>query len=230
MRNSPSADAGGPPKWPDATKLELILAAERIFSESGINAASLRAISSAAGQKNISCVQYHFGDRIGLLQAILQYREGQLEPIRKKMLEDYHKNGSGEDVKDLLGILFLPYGQLVMESGSIHYIKLMLLYLMDIRPHGLALHPADDGHPTCMSLVEAREILQQKLAYLDEAQLQSRTEATGAMFYGALIQTSTRHLNQPAKVQNLLDDTIAMMAAAISLRVETGPSGALNCG
>ena len=45
------------------TREELILAAERLFSEFGIDAVSLRQINAAAGQRNSSAAHYQFGSK-----------------------------------------------------------------------------------------------------------------------------------------------------------------------
>lgn len=54
------------------TRLALLRAAERLMAEKGIDAVSLREVSSAAGQLNNSSVAYHFGSRDALIDAILE--------------------------------------------------------------------------------------------------------------------------------------------------------------
>src|SRR4051794_41890454 len=50
-----------------STKEQIVLAAEALFAERGIEGVSLRQIGAAAGNGNNSAVQYHFGtkDRLG---------------------------------------------------------------------------------------------------------------------------------------------------------------------
>jgi AcrR family transcriptional regulator len=54
------------------TRLRLIDAALRLFAERGTYQVPLAAIRSSAGQRNTSVVQYHFGNREGLIRAIYQ--------------------------------------------------------------------------------------------------------------------------------------------------------------
>lgn len=83
MIDPETLDAGPVPSAPlHRSKLAILLAAERLFAESGIARASLRDISMAAGQKNRSAAQYHFKDRDGLILAILKYRRPQVDFIR----------------------------------------------------------------------------------------------------------------------------------------------------
>ena len=48
-------------------RTRLLDSAERLFAERGVDGPSLRDINTAAGQRNASGVQYHFGGRAGLL-------------------------------------------------------------------------------------------------------------------------------------------------------------------
>ena len=51
---------------------KLVDAARDLFAERSIEGASLREITRAAGQANTSALQYHFGDRESLLDAVLE--------------------------------------------------------------------------------------------------------------------------------------------------------------
>src|SRR3546814_113664 len=53
---------------------DIVRAAERLFGEDGVSLVSLRQIAIAANQVNNFAVQYHFGDKDGLIQAIFQRR------------------------------------------------------------------------------------------------------------------------------------------------------------
>ena len=66
----------------DHTKSLLLDTAERLFGELGVDATSLRAITSEAGA-NLAAVNYHFGSKEGLVQAVLSRR---LQPLNRKRL------------------------------------------------------------------------------------------------------------------------------------------------
>src|SRR5262245_22442952 len=59
-------------------RTKLLDTAERLFAERGITGVSLREITEAAGQRNASVVQYHFGSRAGLVAAVL---DRHMEPV-----------------------------------------------------------------------------------------------------------------------------------------------------
>src|SRR5215208_668302 len=68
---------------PVATREGLLDAAEDLFSELGIQAASLRAITQRAGA-NLAGVHYHFGSKQGLVRAVFKRR---LEPLNRERLD-----------------------------------------------------------------------------------------------------------------------------------------------
>jgi len=71
-----------PSPRPD-TRDALLDAAERLFAERGLRSASLRAITGEAGA-NLAAVNYHFGSKQGLVQAVFARR---LEPLNRERLD-----------------------------------------------------------------------------------------------------------------------------------------------
>jgi len=67
---------------------DLLDAAERLIAARGVHGVSLRQIGAAAGARNNSAAQYHFGDRAGLLRAIFERRMGPLDERRLAILAD----------------------------------------------------------------------------------------------------------------------------------------------
>lgn len=68
------------------TRESLLDAAEHLFSEYGIEAASLRAITQRAGA-NLAAVHYHFGSKEGLVRAVFSRRLKPASDERLKLLE-----------------------------------------------------------------------------------------------------------------------------------------------
>src|SRR6202012_1517455 len=64
----------------------LMITAERLYGQHGIDGISLRQLVTAAGQGNNYAVQHHFGSKLGLIQAVSQMRLPALEAGRPKML------------------------------------------------------------------------------------------------------------------------------------------------
>jgi len=68
---------------PAATKARILDAAESLFMEHGFEATSLRALTAAAGV-NLAAVNYHFGSKEELFQAVLTRR---LDPMNQDRLD-----------------------------------------------------------------------------------------------------------------------------------------------
>ncbi|HTQ80242.1 MAG TPA: TetR/AcrR family transcriptional regulator [Thermoanaerobaculia bacterium] len=76
------------------TRESLLDAAERLFSERGIQAASLRAITEEAGA-NLAAVHYHFGSKHGLVRAVFARRLAPLNAERLRLLDECEATGGG---------------------------------------------------------------------------------------------------------------------------------------
>ena len=120
-----------------ATRERLILEAERLFAERGIDGVTMRMISEAAGQKFAGSVQYHFGDLEGLLYAVFEYRESQLQPLRQAILDEVIATGHGGDLRQILRILFEPNFRMFADNGNIAFMRCHAAYLTTHRPRGV---------------------------------------------------------------------------------------------
>jgi len=87
------------------TKQRLIEAAEVLFAEQGLENVTLADVTRAAQQKNRNAAQYHFGDRNGLINAVLDKHSSQIAIMRKAMLEELNTKSP---LRDLVNALVLP--------------------------------------------------------------------------------------------------------------------------
>ncbi|MEY2589238.1 MAG: hypothetical protein QOJ67_1222, partial [Acidimicrobiaceae bacterium] len=105
---------------PDA----LIRAAERLFAEHGSDGVSLREINAEAGASNASAVQYHFGDRRGLVRAVLAKHELEIERRRHQLLDAYEA-WAEPNVRALAAALVEPLAAELSSDGGIGYLQLV---------------------------------------------------------------------------------------------------------
>ncbi|GGV11599.1 hypothetical protein GCM10010275_60570 [Streptomyces litmocidini] len=70
------------------TREKLIRAAEELFAAQGVDGAQLRDVVARAGQANPSAVQYHFGSRAGLLDAVMAGRQSRTEQVLAPLLDE----------------------------------------------------------------------------------------------------------------------------------------------
>jgi AcrR family transcriptional regulator len=94
-----------------SARLALILAAERLFAENGIQGVSLRQINEAAGQRNASATHYHFGSRDGLASAVFEYRMGFINSRRLARMETLAREARLHDLRALVSVLVWPLAE-----------------------------------------------------------------------------------------------------------------------
>jgi AcrR family transcriptional regulator len=107
-----------------STRSRLIRAAEVLLAEHGVEAVSLREIGRSAGAKNIAAAQYHFGDRAGLIQAILEKHTPAVSVIRHRMLDDWETSASS-DLRGLVDAMVRPQAlKLDDPDGGLEYLQI----------------------------------------------------------------------------------------------------------
>lgn len=93
---------------PADTKTRILDAAESLFIVGGYDAMSMRQITSAAGV-NLAAVNYHFGSKDALIQAVLARRLDALDVQRVAMLDAFEAAlGDRLTCEHVLVALFLP--------------------------------------------------------------------------------------------------------------------------
>ncbi len=119
-RSTSRSTNGAPDK-----RAAIITAAERLFAERGVDAVSLREINLAAGQRNTSALQYHFGTRSGLLRAVLAKHRPDVESRRHALLDEWEAAGR-DDVRGLAAALVLALtAKLADLDGGRAYLQIM---------------------------------------------------------------------------------------------------------
>jgi AcrR family transcriptional regulator len=90
-----------------STRDRLLATAAELYGGQGIDAVSLREIQRASGVKNVNALQYHFGDRNGLLNALLEKHSHDVELRRHALLDRYEASGE-KDLRALGEALVQP--------------------------------------------------------------------------------------------------------------------------
>ncbi len=108
---------------------QLMLAAERLFGQHGVEGVTIRELLDAAGQANKSAVQHYFGSKEGLLEAARDMRVPQLEKARSRWIDSLPLPGA-EHVVHYLAAMFLPVLEIMndRELQSFSQLTLRLLH------------------------------------------------------------------------------------------------------
>lgn len=115
----------------------LLHVAIRLFAEKGIDAVSMRTINTEAGSKNKSAVHYHFGSKLGIVEAIFEMLNSRLSPAFDDLLEKMEARAEKQDlpVPEILLTYYLPFFIInSTESYGPYAIKLFSKMMLDPTP------------------------------------------------------------------------------------------------
>lgn len=198
------------------TRERLIIEAESLFGERGIDGVTMRMICEAADQKFAGSVQYHFGDQLGLLYAVFDYREAQLQPERAALLEEGARTGQLDNIRYLLRILFEPNFRLYETKGILSFTRCHAAYLATHRPRGVE-HPVDRNSASTQVMRQTMNLLERRLGAIGGKLAAVRLECVGAMFLQGLTQYASGPAHSGMTPREFFDDILDMMTQAISV-------------
>lgn len=142
----------------ERTRERMLDVAERLLSTRSIDGVSLREIRLAAGQRNTSALQFHFGDREGLLRALRDRHGPRLQAL---LLEHYHQmvaDGCEDDTRRLLGVFIRPTVDYVFEGPSERAWVIILAELVgrpDLKVHDFAANASHEALDTGVRLLDS---------------------------------------------------------------------------
>ena len=215
-------------------KTRLLLAAETLFARSGIEGASLREIATKAGQGNHFAVQYHFGDREGLVRALYDYRMLQMEPRRGEMLAAAERADRLKDAKALIEIIFLPQLDLQDADGHISYAGFLSQLLLRNGTgdfEGLGSQFGAFGSELPPNLARTQQYLEQRLDYLPVPVARRRLAGACLLFLNMLVaHHGWKRERQRENFEVALEDTLEQILAGLCMpvRFESGLQSALS--
>ena len=115
-----------PEPSPPSSPERILAAAEQLFGEKGFSSVSLRQVTSAA-EVNLAAVNYHFGSKDGLIEAVLRRNVEPINAERLRMLDEYESAASASVELERIVEAFLRPG-IVSLSHSEHGRRLLQLY------------------------------------------------------------------------------------------------------
>lgn len=104
-----------------SARLDIVVAAERLFAERGLHGVSMREVVAAADQRNNSAIQYHFGGREGLVRAVFAYRMRDINAARWTLLGTLDADGLGHDVRSLVRAYVEPLADFLASAPDGRY-------------------------------------------------------------------------------------------------------------
>lgn len=151
-----------------ATPLQLLLTAERLFASDGIDAVSTRRIAQEAKQRNVSALQYHFGSKDNLIDALLSMRLDSINRRRQALIDALDPSGrdlAAQDLHDLLTALVLPLAE-QLDAPDSHFVG--CLYQLYLRARGERVY-ANQPHEHTAALYAVTTAIGRHMAGLPAA-------------------------------------------------------------
>lgn len=199
-----------------ATREQLISSAETLFATRGLDGVSLNEITKAADQRNASALNYHFGGKDGLLEAILDKHQPALDAERQRMLEKFESTEEAS-LRELVEVLVLPLvAKLDDPDGGPEYIRVMA-QLIGSPTHSFLAQGTRGMHAGGSRLMRA---ISQRLAELSRPDRRMRTLLVVSLLFHGLSDfvrlhetgiVNTAHRNR--LVASLLDGLIGILDA-----------------
>lgn len=152
--------------------MRMIDAAERLVAERGLAALTVQGVQEAAGQRNKSAVQYHFGGRQGLVNALVAARMGPANRRRTSMLLAL---GADPSTRELVEALVVPLIESVLGRRPSYWARFLVQAIGDPTA-GLAALDAVDDEP--IQIAQSRLVA--RLVHLPEGSRTLRVQSAFA--------------------------------------------------
>jgi AcrR family transcriptional regulator len=153
------------------TRDKLIEAAEALYGSRSIDAVSLREIAARAGQKNPNALQYHFHNREGLLEAIVEKNAARVAAIRAEYFQRA-RDGEWQPAEAAARCLVMPIVDYIEDNpGAVNFVRIVS-QLTAMNPDGS--HQTDAANIQFPRVPGLRKLLDEALASLPTREAQRR--------------------------------------------------------
>lgn len=194
----------------------LMITAERLYGQHGLDGVSLRQIVAAAGQSNNNAVPHHFGSKLGLVQATSEMRLPPLEQERHALLARARRDGD-DSPERMLGALLIPLVTVLNERDLEPYARFTLA-VMKLEP---GLHPFVKSADISPASMEIRSRLARRLGHLPQDVFRRRLSLACGLFLSAVSQLGGRlslssdgYSSRQVFVQDVFGASVGVLAAS----------------
>ncbi len=202
----------------------LLLTAQRLFAEKGIDAVSMREIAREAGQRNNSALHYHFGSKEALIQAILQSGMAEVNALRNDYVDQLYSSERHGELRGLVEAIVWPLASRLMTSRGNTYNR----FLAAAQVHPDIDLAASTREEEDRGFRRIHELLQRALPDMPELLLRQRYLAGVSFVMFSLAdfeRISTRRSKRQLgfdlqrAIENLIDMVSGAIAAPVSPQV-----------
>jgi len=197
----------------DTTKGRLIATCEQLLGEHGFGEVALHDIAHEAGQSNKYAVQYHFGGKEQLIEAVFSARYQFIIKRRTELLQIAGSKGLLGSTEAVLEIIYLPIAEQVDANGAHSFARFWLQFFTRPDSSGISANPFKDNNPLFNHLLD---LLAASLRR-PRAPVESQLQLLGFLNFAALIDRDNRRRSgkRQGSLAATVNQTIELIAAAL---------------
>jgi AcrR family transcriptional regulator len=204
------------------TRAQLILAAERLFAERGIDGVSLREINLAAKQRNTSAAHYHFGSKEALIDAIFEFRRAEIGRRRDAMMDLLEARGHA-DPRALAEALIVPIANDPRQGpvdGGRYYLEFVAQVLVNTPAQaGALMRKHTQGASARWGVMATKSLPEVPRGILmTRSLLMARHAVTSLAAYSKVGWGADDYLAFDAYLSDMIDAVAGYLAAPVSAR------------
>ena len=183
--------------------------AERLFAMEGVEQVKLVDVSREAGQKNRNAAQYHFGDRVGLINAVLDKHSNMIAEQRRAMLDQLEQQ-TETTLRELIEAQVLPIANHVQSHpNGLAYLTLNRQLINSSEHASLSLRRIND----LPEVLRLQRLMRPYLAPHSADALQAKMILLRCMLFNGL--ANFYDLEPGGDSENFVDTLCASMVAVL---------------
>jgi AcrR family transcriptional regulator len=196
----------------------LLDVAERLFAEHGLDSVSLNQIAKAANQRNSMVIQYHFGTKTALLQAIAERRMQEVNERRLELLSRVDGADRLIDLKRVAEAMVFPFAEHLSHEGGTYYIRFSAQVYSDPRLEFFKL--IEGAHNSGMR--EAGRIAREILSEMPRDVVKHRLALVTSLIFSAFadrekLRAAGKHVGVARlHTAHFVNDLITIIVAALN--------------
>ena len=192
-------------------------AAERLIADRGIENVSMRDIVKAAGQRNESALQYHFGNYPGLVAAIHAARDAEMQAQRAVRLQQLKQRTTKPSLRDICRLMVEPALLLARSKSDFRrYVKAFGREISLTEKSAIAFVTGTEVPGP--SMLETRALLLAALGHLGEIARERRLDGAlrficASMYHEARQRNAFRGSRGELFESSLIDALVGLLSA-----------------
>ncbi len=203
-----------------ATRRKFIRAAQKLYADKGIDAVSLNQITSSAGQKNRNALQYHFGSKDGLTQAILDSHADRVAQLRQAYMDEIERDDLSP-AEAAARALVIPVDQYISESReAVYYVKILSQLAAT---NNAVTNPNASSKLSFRSVPRLAELMNAAMNHLSKAEARQRLFLVVSITFHGIADICRAFDGDNVSSKKARDDMLEQVTIAISALLSAPP-------